>query len=76
MNRKYEMINMLLKDAKEEHEKVERYDHLMVLRVGDDVAAAKAADIELDHMRVPSRKRVRDAMQMIRQITLDIERGL
>ena len=76
MNKKYEMLALLLEDARAEQEKVERYDHLMVLRVEDDVAAAKAADIELDHMRVPSRGRVRDALRLIRRVSLDIERGL
>ena len=76
MDKKYEMLALLIEDAREEQEKLKRYDHLIIERCGDDAETAKAADAELRYMRVPSRERVRDAMRMIRRISLDIERGL
>lgn len=76
MDKKYEMLALLIEDARAEQEKVERYDQLILLRCGNDAKAAQAADAELDHMYMPSRGRIRDALRMIRRITLDIERGL
>lgn len=76
MDKKYEMLALLIEDAREGQEKLKRYDHLIIERCGDNAEAAKAADAELRYMRVPSRERVRDAMRMIRRISLDIERGL
>lgn len=76
MNKKYEMLALLLEDARAEQEKVERYDQLILLRCGNDAKAAEAANTELDHMYIPSRGRVRDALRLIRRVSLDIERGL
>lgn len=76
MDKKYEMLALLLEDARAEQEKVERYDQLIIQRCGNDAKAAEAADNKLEYMRVPSRERVRDALRMIRRISLDIERGL
>lgn len=76
MDKKYEMLALLLEDARAEQEKVERYDQLIIQRCGNDAKAAEAANNKLEYMRVPSRERVRDALRMIRRISLDIERGL
>lgn len=76
MDKKYEMLALLLEDARAEQEKVERYDQLIIQRCGNDAKAAEAANNKLEYMRVPSRERVRDALRMIRRVSLDIERGL
>ena len=76
MDKKYEMLALLLEDARAEQEKVEHYDQLIIQRYGNDAEAVEAANNKLEYMRVPSRKRVRDALRMIRRVSLDIERGL
>lgn len=76
MDDQLKMMAWLIHDAHEETEKLKRYDRLIIERCGDNAEAAKAADAELRYMRVPSRERVRDALRMIRRISLDIEREL
>lgn len=72
MDKKFFMLTALIEDAMMETRRIHEYRE----RSEDTTDKADEVRKKLANIRYPSRERVKDALRMIRRITLDIERSL